>query len=98
HLAWHSYNLKRAFNDQGRLTLLERRSGRTRRLMPRLDRATTRHGWSADGSALYFLVEDRGRQELCRLGLNDAMPGKIATGGATAGVPFSSPGPPPALR
>jgi len=26
HLAWHSYNLKRAFNDQGRLTLLDRRS------------------------------------------------------------------------
>ena len=38
HLAWHSYNLKRAFNDQGRLTLFNRRSARTRRLAPRLDR------------------------------------------------------------
>ena len=92
HLAWHSYNLKRAFNDQGRLTLLERRSGRTRRLMPRLDRATTRHGWSQDGSALYFLVEDRGRQELCRLGVNDAMPGKIATGGTIGGFALSRDG------
>jgi dipeptidyl aminopeptidase/acylaminoacyl peptidase len=92
HLAWHSYNLKRAFNDQGRLTLLQRRSGRTRRLMPRLDRATTRHSWSPDGSALYFLIEDRGRQELFRLGLTDAMPGKIATGGTIGGFALSRDG------
>ncbi len=64
-----SYNLKRAFNDQGRLTLLERRSGRTRRLAPRLDRATTHLAWAPDSAALYLLIEDRGRQGLFRLGL-----------------------------
>ncbi|MGH8799940.1 MAG: TolB family protein, partial [Casimicrobiaceae bacterium] len=61
HLVWHAYNLKRAFNDQGRLILCERQTGRTRRLAAKLDRATSRLAWAPDASALYMLIEDRGR-------------------------------------
>ncbi len=69
HIVWNSYNVKRSFNDQGRLTLLDRRGGATRRLAPRLDRATTRHAWTPNGTALFLLIEDRGRHGLHRLGL-----------------------------
>jgi dipeptidyl aminopeptidase/acylaminoacyl peptidase len=85
HIVWNSYNLKRAFNDQGRLTLYDRRSGRTRRLAPKLDRVTTRHAWSPDSAALYLLVEDRGRHGLFRLGLGDALPQPLAPGGTIGG-------------
>jgi dipeptidyl aminopeptidase/acylaminoacyl peptidase len=92
HIAWHSYNIKRAFNDQGRLTLFERRTGRARRLAPRLDRGTTRLAWAPDSAALYMLIEDRGRQGLFRLGLRDAMPSPVAAGGAISGYAVSRDG------
>ena len=92
HIAWHSYNIKRAFNDQGRLTLFERGTGRARRLAPRLDRATTRLAWSPDSTALYMLIEDRGRQGLFRLSLRDAMPSPVAAGGAVSGFAVSRDG------
>ena len=89
HVVWNSYNLKRAFNDQGRLTLYDRRSGRTRRLAPRLDRVTTRHAWAPDSAALYLLVEDRGRHGLFRLGLGDALPTPVAPSGTIGGFAVS---------
>jgi dipeptidyl aminopeptidase/acylaminoacyl peptidase len=85
HIAWNSYNLKRAFNDQGRLMLYERRRGRVRRLVPRLDRATTRHAWAPDGSGLFALIEDRGRVGIYRLGLGDPLPALVAPGGTITG-------------
>jgi len=92
HIVWNSYNLKRAFNDQGRLTLYDRRSGETRRIAPRLDRATGWHAWSPDGSQLYVTVEDRGRHHLCRLGLHDALPTPVAAGGVIEGFALSRDG------
>ncbi len=85
YLLWSSFNLKRAFNDQGRLTLCERATGRTRRLASRLDRATAHAAWAPDASAIYMLIEDRGRQGLYRLSLHDAMPAQVARGGGIAG-------------
>jgi len=81
YLLWRSFNLKRAFNDQGRLTLFDRRTGRTRRLAARLDRASVHVAWHPDASALYMTIEDRGRYGLYRLGLNDSMPSPVAAGG-----------------
>ena len=92
YIAWNSYNLKRAFNDQGRLMLYERRGGRTRRLAPRLDRATTRHRWAPDSSSLYVLIDERGRQGLYRLGLSVAMPTQVARGGVITGYALSRDG------
>ena len=92
HIVWNSYNVKRSFNDQGRLTLLDRRGGATRRLAPRLDRATTRHAWTPDGSALFLLIEDRGRHGLHRLGLGDALPTPVAPGGTVGGFMLSRDG------
>ena len=92
HLAWHAFNLKRAFNDQGRLMLCERASGRTRRLAARLDRATNHIDWAPDSAALYMLIEDRGRQGLWRLALTDAMPKQVAAGGTLGGFAVSRDG------
>jgi len=92
HLAWHSYNVKRAFNDQGHLRLHRRRGATTRRLAPRLDRATTRLAWAADGASLFMLIEDRGRQGLYRAGLDDALPSRVAAGGTIAGYALSRDG------
>ena len=92
HMAWQSFNLKRAFNDQGRLTLYERRSGRTRRLAPKLDRPASHHAWAPDGAALYLLVEDRGRHGVYRLGLSDALPAAVAPSGTVGGFAVSRDG------
>ncbi len=92
HIVWNSYNVKRSFNDQGRLTLFDRRGGTTRRLAPRLDRMTTRHAWARDGASLFLLVEDRGRHGLYRLGLGDALPTPIAAGGTIGGFVVSGDG------
>jgi dipeptidyl aminopeptidase/acylaminoacyl peptidase len=92
HIAWNSYNLKRSFNDQGRLTLYDRRGGRPRRLVSRLDRATTRHAWAPDSQALYALVEDRGRHGLYRIGLGDSLPAPLAPSGTVGGFALSRDG------
>ena len=92
HLAWNSYNLKRAFNDQGRLMLYDRRGGTSRRLLPRLDRATTRHAWAPDGAMLFALIEDRGRQGVYRFGLSDPLPTPVAPGGTVTGYSLSRDG------
>ncbi len=92
HIAWNSYNLKRAFNDQGRLTLFDRRRGGTRRLLPKLDRATMRHAWAPDGAALFALIENRGRQEIYRFGLGDPLPTRVASGGMITGFSLSCDG------
>ena len=92
HIAWHSYNVKRAFNDQGRLTLYDRRGGSTRRLAARLDRATSHVQWSADGAQVYLIVEDRGRHGLFRLRLDDPLPTPVARGGVIGGYAVSRDG------
>jgi len=92
HLVWHSYNVKRAFNDQGRLTLHARRSATNRRIASKLDRATTRLAWAPDSASVLMLIEDRGRQGLYRLGLNDAMPSRVAAGGTIGGFAQSRDG------
>ncbi len=92
HLLWCSHNVKRAFNDQGRLTLFDRRSGKTRRLAARLDRATAHARWAPDSSAIYTLIEDRGRVGLYRLGLADAVPSEVAAGGTLVGFDISADG------
>ncbi len=81
HIAYHAYDVQRAFNDQGHLRMIERRTGAWTRLAPGFDRATTHHQWAADGSALLFLSEDRGRIGLCRLPLGEATPVLIVGGG-----------------
>jgi dipeptidyl aminopeptidase/acylaminoacyl peptidase len=91
-LLWHSYNLKRTHIDQGRLTLLDRRSGTTRRLAARLDRGIGDTRWTPDSSALLMLIEDRGRVGLHRLGLGDAMPAPIAPGGTLSRFDVSADG------
>jgi dipeptidyl aminopeptidase/acylaminoacyl peptidase len=92
YIAWHAYDTKRAFNDQGHLRLFERRTGRLRRLAPRFDRATHHIDWTFDSRALLLLVENRGRIGLWRLPLDADAPAPVVPGGAIAGYARSADG------
>jgi len=95
-LVFHSYDTGRSFNDQGRLTLLERRSGHTQALAPRFDRQITRVAWTPDSRSLLFTGEDRGRVGLWRLPVYPAAlagtPTLVVAGGAVGGFAQSEDG------
>ena len=91
-IAFHSYDTRRAFNDQGHLSLLDRKSGRIRRLAPAFDRATTHLAWRPDSAALLFCVEDRGRVGLWQLKLDAAEPSLRVAGGTVGGFAQSADG------
>jgi dipeptidyl aminopeptidase/acylaminoacyl peptidase len=91
-IAFHSYDTKRAFNDQGYLVLLDRRSGAMRRLAPGLDRATGHVAWTPDSRALLATVESHGRVGIARLALGAAVPSPIVSGGAVGGFAQSRDG------
>jgi hypothetical protein len=71
-LVFHSYDVARSFNDQGKLMLRERASGRGRVLAPRLDRQPQHVAWGRDSRSLLFTLEDHGRVGLWRLSTNAA--------------------------
>ena len=81
YLAQVAYDSQRAFNDQGHLRLLDRRTGKHRRLMTRFDRQVSHVRWVPDGSGLRFIVEDRGRVGLWALPLTASHPVKLVDGG-----------------
>jgi dipeptidyl aminopeptidase/acylaminoacyl peptidase len=92
HIAYHAYDTQRAFNDQGHLRLLDRRTRAWSRLAPALDRPTARLTWSGDGKSLRFLCEDRGRIGVYRLELGAEAPTQVAAGGTIGGYAFSKDG------
>jgi len=88
-LVYHAFDTKRSFNDQGRLVLRERTSGRTRTLAPRLDRQPQHVAWARDSSSLLFTLEDHGHVGLWRLSTQaadaDAAPVAVAASGGSIG-------------
>ena len=92
YIAFTSFDTNRAFNDQGRLTLLERRGGTMRVPMPRLDRAVGNVSFTPDSRALLFTLEDRGRIGVCRLALGADAPQMVVRGGAIGGYAASATG------
>jgi dipeptidyl aminopeptidase/acylaminoacyl peptidase len=91
-LAFNSYDTARAFNDQGHLSLLERRSGRIRPLAPAFDRAAQHVRFTPDSAALLFVAEDRGRAGIWRLPLDTEAPAQLVGGGTVAGYACSRDG------
>jgi dipeptidyl aminopeptidase/acylaminoacyl peptidase len=91
-LVFTSFDTDRVFNDQGHLTLCERRGGKLRALAPKFDRAATHVQWSSDSVALQFLAEDRGRIGLYRLPLAAAQPDLLVPGGSISGFAHSRDG------
>lgn len=89
-IAYHAYDTARAFNDQGQLRVLDRRSGRSRHVAPRFDRATTHLRWTPDSSALWSLTEDRGRIGLWRV--TGDTPEAVVPGGVISGYDCSRDG------
>ncbi|MEO6748986.1 MAG: S9 family peptidase, partial [Casimicrobiaceae bacterium] len=87
-----AYNTKRAFNDQGHLRLVDRKTGAVTRIAPRLDRQTTHVRYAPDGTALVFISEDRGRINLYRLGLADNTLSMLAQGGSIGRYSLSQDG------
>jgi dipeptidyl aminopeptidase/acylaminoacyl peptidase len=92
YIAYHAYDVARAFNDQGQLRLLTRRSGESRRVAPVFDRATSHLQWTPDASALLSLTEDRGRVGLWRHPLTEALPTALIHGGVISGFAQSGDG------
>jgi len=84
-LAYLSFDIERAFNDQGHIRVHERKSGKSLRIAPRFDRAPLSLNWTADSQALLFLAEDRGRVGLYRMPLNAAAGALVVPGGAVSG-------------
>jgi dipeptidyl aminopeptidase/acylaminoacyl peptidase len=95
-LVFHSYDTARVHNDQGRLTLCERRRGTMRILAPKCDRETMNVAWTPDSRALLFTSEDRGRVGLWRLPVDPvesaAVPTCIVAGGVVGGFAQSADG------
>ncbi len=91
-LVFTSCDTNRAFNDQGHLTLVERRGGKMRALAGKFDRAAAHVQWSPDSASLLFLAEDRGRIGLYRLPLAAAQPVLVVPGGALSGFARSRQG------
>jgi len=91
-IAFHAFDTKRTFNDQGHLMLVERRSGAMRRLAPNLDRATANVAWTPDSRALLATLESHGRIGIVRLPLDATMPALIVPGGAVGGFTQSRDG------
>ena len=88
-ILFQSYDTKRSFNDQGRLMLLQRRTGRMQPLASKYDRQATHVAWTPDSKSLLFLAEDRGRVGLWRLPIHSAeaagVPSPLVAGGAIGG-------------
>ena len=95
-LVFHSYDTERSFNDQGRLMLLSRRTGRIRPLTPKLDRPILHVAWAPDSRSVLFTVEDRGRVGLWRLPVHATepalTPSLVAAGGTIGGFAQSRDG------
>jgi dipeptidyl aminopeptidase/acylaminoacyl peptidase len=91
-IAFHSFDTKRTFNDQGHLTLVDRRNGTMRRLASKLDRATSHVAWTPDSRALLATLESHGRVGIVRLPLDAAMPSLIVPGGTVGGFAQSRDG------
>jgi dipeptidyl aminopeptidase/acylaminoacyl peptidase len=91
-LVFHSYDTERSFNDQGRLTLLERRTGRMRALAPGFDRGINHVQWAPDSRSLLFTAEEAGRVGVWRLPAGAALPSLVVAGGAIAGFAQSRDG------
>ncbi len=92
YIAYHAYDVARAFNDQGELRVLTRKSGENVRVAPAFDRATNHLQWTSDSSALLSLTEDRGRVGLWRYPLSAPMPSELVAGGVISGYAQSSDG------
>jgi dipeptidyl aminopeptidase/acylaminoacyl peptidase len=85
-LVFHSYDTRRAWNDQGHLTLRLRAGGRMWKLAPKHDRPTTHVAWTPDSAALLFTAEDQGRQGIWRLPV-DLSAGRTGSAMPTATMP-----------
>jgi len=91
-IAYHAFDTARAFNDQGHLRLLDRKTRRSRRIATDFDRATTHLSWTPDSTALLSLTEDRGRVGLWRVPLVDSAPAQVVAGGVLSGFARSADG------
>ena len=91
-IAYHAFDTARAFNDQGQLHILDRRTRESRQLAPKFDRATSHLQWTQDSSALLSLTEDRGRIGLWRYPVSGDMPSQLVPGGVISGFSRSADG------
>jgi len=69
YLAYFSCDFRRSLDDQPRILLRERKTGKTRMVAAPWDRAPSHLRWAPDSRSLYCLAEDRGHQRLFQIAL-----------------------------
>ena len=88
-IAFLSQDMGKAYNEQSRLWLIERETGKLTGLTDGWDRGINAPPvWAADSRALYFTAETEVAQPIWRLGLDDKAPTELIRGpgpGGTAG-------------
>ena len=88
-IAFASYHVAKAYNEQARLWLIRRETGALTPLIEGWDRGVNAPlVWAADSRALYFTAETEVTQPIWRLGLDDKAPAELIRGpghGGTAG-------------
>jgi dipeptidyl aminopeptidase/acylaminoacyl peptidase len=88
-IAFLSSDIGKSYNEQSRLWLVERATGKLTGLTDGWDRGVNGPPvWAADSRALYFTAETEVAQPIWRLGLDDTLPTELVRGpghGGTAG-------------
>ncbi len=73
---------RRSINDENKLAVLDRVSGKQKLLSHRWDRGVNAPlKWSHDGQSIYFTADDRARVSVWRMGIGDQVPTVVAPGG-----------------
>jgi len=86
-IAFVSYHVAKAYNEQARLWLIRRETGALTPLAQDWDRGITAPlVWAADSRALYFTAETEVAQPIWRLGLDDQAPTELIRGPAPGGT------------
>jgi dipeptidyl aminopeptidase/acylaminoacyl peptidase len=80
YLAWLSMERAGFEADRNRILLQDRGTGELRELMPGFDRSAHSLRWSADGRHLVFRFEDRGTEQLGRIGVEGGLPDILTRG------------------
>jgi dipeptidyl aminopeptidase/acylaminoacyl peptidase len=93
-IAFLSSDIGKSYNEQARLRLIERATGKLSGLTATWDRGVNAPlVWAADSKALYFTAETEVAQPVWRLGLKDKAPKELIRGpghGGAAGDPVLS--------
>lgn len=78
--------VKGFYGDRTRLVLYDRADGKRRVMAPDFDYGIASWTWGPDSRCLYVVVDQQGCERVMRLGLDDAQPTPLTSGGTYSGL------------